>query len=123
MAVMSPVDIVNNYFFSWKEYDIDLLTKIFHPKATYNIKPIHQVLTGIEEICRYWERNKKRQRNIIVEWEIIKTTLSSIDCEFNAEFWDNEESEQQRISGNISFVIIDGIIYSLSETYQKTVLG
>jgi len=52
---------VNNYFVAWKNYDIEMLKYIFSHSAKYIIRG-RRVYKGIDEIVKYWERNKKRQK-------------------------------------------------------------
>ena len=80
---------VENYFIAWKNYDIDLLKSIFTQSAKYIIRR-KKVYNGIEEIIKYWERNKERQKNIELHWRKLYSSLQCEVMELGAYFWDKE---------------------------------
>ena len=113
---------VDNYFKAWLSYDTMLLTQIFSPEATYDIKPRERVLIGQDEICRYWKRNKDRQKKLDVQWDVINSTQDQAISKFLANFIDIAEQQNQSILGVIHFLFNkNGQIIALSETYTKTV--
>lgn len=117
---MLPVETVSKYFLAWQDHNLSLLRQIFDSNAQYTIVSKNLVFNGIEEICKYWQRNKERQQNLRVIWWILNVEESSVRCKFIATFYDNQEQQQQEISGLITYRLgREGIIISLSETYQK----
>lgn len=109
---------VNLYFKAWREYDLTLLREVFTNEAKYIIENKNRVFEGIEEISRYWLRNKSRQNNIVLEWKMNTDN----DVSFCACFWDSEECEQQEVVGDIHFIFDEnGRIVELREYYSKTI--
>lgn len=110
---------VKNYFVAWERYDIDLLKKIFSPNAHYVIKN-KCVYCGIDEITDYWLRNRKRQENLELKWNILKSEKSKDIVRFYATFWDSEEFMYNIINGEITFKFnYENVIILLSEFYNK----
>lgn len=118
MGAFMNRDKIDLYFKAWKEYDVTLLREIFTNEANYIIENKNQTFEGIEEISRYWLRNKARQNNIKLEWK----TNTDNDVSFRAQFWDSEECELQEIVGDIHFIFdANGRIDELREYYSKIV--
>lgn len=110
--------IINLYFEAWKTYDISLLHKIFSPNAKYVIENKKKTYIGIEEICQYWLRNKNRQRDLQLCWK----NVADANAIFSAQFWDDDEKENQEIIGDIHFDICsDDKIVELRECYKKII--
>lgn len=110
---------VGKYFTAWENYDMDLLKAIFLPTAKYIVRR-KKTLCGIDEILKYWERNKKRQKKIQLHWKIIASGFKSEVVQFGAYFWDAEDKKYTKINGQIIFKY-DGNsrISSLTEAYKK----
>jgi hypothetical protein len=114
---------IENYFHSWKNYDVSLLADIFAANAVYIIQPNNQTLSGVNAIQQYWLRNARRQRNLVISWQLIDWLAQDYICTFEAQFDDIEERETHRIAGHINFTLNNnGCIVVLSETYSKEVL-
>lgn len=112
---------VENYFIAWKNYDIDLLKSIFTQSAKYIIRR-KKVYNGIEEIIKYWERNKERQKNIELHWRILNSSFQCEVVEFGAYFWDMESKMYTKINGQIIFKYdSNNQITSLTESYKKRI--
>lgn len=110
---------VAKYFIAWKEYDMDLLRDIFFSTAKYVIRG-KRTYYGIEEIVQYWERNKKRQKDIQLYWKILNTSFHCEIVEFGAYFWDLEEEVYTKINGQIIFKYNSkNQIIKLTEAYKK----
>lgn len=110
---------VENYFIAWKNYDIGLLKSIFSQSAKYIIRR-KKVYDGIDEIVKYWERNKKRQKNIQLHWKILHSSFQCEVVEFGAYFWDIESKMYTKVNGQIIFKYnCDNQITSLTEAYKK----
>lgn len=110
---------VKNYFIAWEKYDINLLKKIFLPNAHYIIEG-KKIYSGIDEIVTYWLWNKKRQENLQLKWNIIKSEKLRDIVSFNAIFWDSEECLHNIINGEITFEFTkENVIVLLSEFYSK----
>ncbi len=117
MPTLSHLELADKYFFSWLTYSIQDVRNLFHSDARYLIKPRNRVLHGIDEMCDYWKRNSKRQRDLVVDWAYIKESGNLITFAFTANFYDKEEMQYQYISGEIDFLIENNRILSLEETY------
>lgn len=112
---------VENYFIAWKNYDIDLLMSIFTQSAKYIIRR-KKVYNGIEEIIKYWKRNKERQKNIELHWRILNSSFQCEVVEFGAYFWDMESKMYTKINGQIIFKYdSNNQITSLTESYKKRI--
>lgn len=112
---------VENYFIAWKNYDIDLLKSIFTQSAKYIIRR-KKVYNGIEEIIKYWKRNKERQKNIELHWRILNSSFQCEVVEFGAYFWDMESKMYTKINGQIIFKYdSNNQITSLTESYKKRI--
>lgn len=110
---------VEKYFIAWEKYDINLLKKIFSPNAHYIIKG-KKIYRGINEIKAYWLRNEKRQKNLHLNWNIIKSEELMDIVNFNATFWDSEDNINNIINGRITFKFNnENTIILLSEIYSK----
>lgn len=108
--------IIDLYFKAWQDYNTVLLREVFSVDAKYVIENKNRCFKGIEEICKYWHRNKKRQANLALEWK----TESVSRIWFRACFYDREEHEFQEISGIMSFCFNkQGKICELREYYNK----
>lgn len=115
-------EVIENYFISWKNYDLKLLSNIFEVESTYSIINKSFCYKGINEITNYWIRNSKRQKDLDLKWEITKENKKVTTVTFNANFYDIEEKEYNNINGCINFYINKNKkIYKLSETYNKKV--
>ena len=114
---------VKKYFIAWRTYDVSLLRSIFIPSAKYIIRNKERILNGIDEIEQYWQRNKKRQKNIKLRWNIIKAQRYTDEVEFCASFWDEEKCQNIKVNGRIIFKYnaIDQIV-RLSEAYRVKLL-
>ena len=107
---------IDLYFKAWQEYDCVLLGEIFSVDAKYVIENKNRCFQGIEEIRKYWHRNKNRQANLTLEWK----AESDLRIWFRACFYDREEHEFQEISGIMSFGFNkQGKICELREYYNK----
>lgn len=116
--------IVKKYFVCWKTYDTQGLKNLFSRDARYEIMPIYKTLYGLEEIRLYWKKNRIRQRNIEISWDIKKSLPNEVWVDFSAEFIDVNENESQLVSGIILLIIDDNKkIYRLTELYTKKILG
>lgn len=112
---------VKRYFIAWRTYDFELLRKIFSPTAQYVIRNKRRILNGIEEIEKYWTRNKLRQKDIVLRWKIINSQSNMDEVEFYACFEDIEEQQNvtMKVYGRIIFKYDDmGKIVRLSEAYR-----
>jgi len=119
-VIINHYRIVNDYFRAWIKFDKQLVRKLFDENAKYVIKPSNKVLHGHPEIISYWERNKKRQRNLKIRWGIISYNNRKIIIRFKAIFFDLEDNESQLIKGIINLYIKgNGKIFMLSESYRK----
>lgn len=131
--------ILEQYFAAWQSHDTSALSRIFTLDADYDIRPRERVLHGLAEIEAYWRRNAARQANLRVHWTLLaeKATTGStnqadgskksvehsgqLGAYFSADFFDREEQEQQRVTGELYITIAsDGRISRLWETYEKT---
>lgn len=118
-AVIDHKQRVENYFIAWKHYDTILLKTIFSKTAKYIIRGKKTYL-GIEEIIKYWERNRKRQKNIRLHWKIVKSSFKCEVVEFGAYFWDAESELFTKINGQIIFKYDNNNqITKLTEAYKK----
>ncbi|WP_251500129.1 hypothetical protein [Otoolea muris] len=110
---------VENYFIAWKNYDIELLKSIFSQSAKYIIRR-KKVYNGIEEIVKYWKKNKERQKNIQLHWKILNSSFRCEVVEFGAYFWDIESKMYTKVNGQIIFKYdCNNQITSLTESYKK----
>ena len=110
---------VENYFIAWKNYDIELLKSIFSESAKYIIRR-KKVYNGIEEIVKYWKKNKERQKNIQLHWKILNSSFRCEVVEFGAYFWDIESKMYTKVNGQIIFKYdCNNHITSLTESYKK----
>jgi hypothetical protein len=110
-------DLFDKYLRAWQNHDTNLVREIFDVSAEYKIegKPS---LYGVEAICAYWERNKKRQYNLKI-CPPLKQTNTSTMCSFVfcVNFVDLEEKEKQTVYGLIALRYANGKIFELSESY------
>lgn len=119
----SRIDYVKSYFYAWQTHSTDLLYLIFTPDAKYIIRNKARSYSGICEIAAYWERNKRRQKNLRLTWDFIECGECVETVVFRAQFEDIEEGERNSINGQITFVHDDtNRIVELSEEYQKIVI-
>lgn len=110
---------VENYFVAWKNYDIELLRTIFSQSAKYIIRG-KRVYTGIDEIVKYWEKNKNRQKGIQLHWKIIRSSFQCEVVQFGAYFWDLESGMYTKVNGQIIFKYDqNNQIITLTEAYKK----
>lgn len=110
---------VKKYFIAWQTYDLKLLCSIFSPTAKYIIRNKNRSLNGIEEIEQYWQRNKRRQKDIQLRWKIIRSRPHTDEVEFYAYFGDIEEQKIVRVFGRIIFTYnATEQIIKLSEAYR-----
>lgn len=116
---ITPTTVADNYFIAWKYYDFELLNNIFTRDAKYIISNKKRVITGIEDISKYWKRNKDRQKNIKLTYRIKGIKRDLIKVIFQAKFYDIEENQNQTISGYIMFKTKCGKISKLEERYVK----
>ena len=79
-----------------------MLKAIFSQSAKYIIRG-KRVYDGIDEIIKYWERNKARQKNIQLHWKIVESSFRCEVVEFGAYFWDLESKMHTKINGQIIF--------------------
>lgn len=115
---------VDRYFTAWLKHDSLSIKGLFTSEATYNIKPRKRVLKGQDEICAYWDRNKERQDNLVLEWIVIKSNRKQVKSDFVATFFDNIEQQHQCIRGTIQFIFnAKGQVVDLSETYEKIIIS
>lgn len=120
-AIIVTKVLITKYFESWRNYDINLLQEIFDPSAKYCIKNKKRVYNGIEEIVAYWNRNKDRQRNLSLMWNILKCEKMYGCVSFHAVFFDIEEKNTNIIDGIIRIHVSENNrIVVLSEEYSKT---
>lgn len=118
MGVFTNQEKIDLYFKAWQEYDLYLLHEVFSEDAKYVIENKNTSYEGIEAICQYWVRNKKRQKGLTLAWH----TDLDFSTVFKARFWDCEESEDQEIIGKINFSFdAQGKIVELREKYYKNV--
>ena len=118
-AFISRKKRVRNYFIAWKNYDIEMLKAIFSQSAKYIIRG-KRVYDGIDEIIKYWERNKERQKNIQLHWKIVESSFRCEIVEFGAYFWDLESKMHTKINGQIIFKYDrNNKIICLTEAYKK----
>lgn len=113
-------NIIKSYFESWKHYDNALLERIFHKNATYKIKPKNRSLKGHDQLLKYWTRNKNRQRNIRLKWDILNRNIYTYKVSFEAKFYDFEERENQKVEGVINFSFYKKKVIRLTEQYKKS---
>jgi len=110
---------IEKYFVAWKEYDIYLLKEIFSQSAKYVIRG-KKVYNGIDEIIGYWEKNKRRQKNIQLHWKIVNSSSRCEVVEFGAYFWDMDSRVSTKINGQIIFKYdCNNQIICLTEAYKK----
>ena len=110
---------VENYFIAWKNYDIEFLKSIFSESSKYIIRR-KKVYNGIEEIVKYWKKNKERQKNIQLHWKILNSSFRCEVVEFGAYFWDIESKMYTKVNGQIIFKYdCNNQITSLTESYKK----
>lgn len=110
---------VNNYFKAWELYDIALLKNIFDQNAKYTIRG-KRIYRGIDQIIEYWEKNKKRQKDLHLHWEIKKSTARCDIVEFGAYFYDLTTKLYNKINGTIIFKYDENDrIKVLTEAYKK----
>ena len=109
--------IIEKYLTAWDTHDVRLVRELFDPDAVYNISGKKR-LNGIDEICGYWERNKRRQHNLRVlpPLELSDGTASS-SFMFCARFVDTEEKEDQTVYGHIHIEVRNDKVMQLSESY------
>lgn len=113
-------DPVEKYFLAWITHDSDLLRTTFEPFAKYIIINKNKVYNGIEEIDKYWIRNRKRQTDLKVKWKVIDSKPFCVLVDFMAVFVDTEDMEQNTICGRITFKIsTNNRVAELSEEYTK----
>ena len=118
MGVLSPEEIVGLYFRCSEKYDLGLLRKIFDDNLKYIIND-NLAYKNIGELTNYWIRNQKRQRNIVLEYKLIKRVGTLTFVDFLATFDDCLELAHNIIDGIILFEINEGKILRLSEWYNK----
>lgn len=110
--------LVNAYFKSWREHDVEALSKIFTVDCEYHIKD-KPSLNGLHELQVYWNRNKDRQRELDVFDPIVfEATADATKVAFCATFLDSEEKQNQTVFGEITFFFKDGKISRLTESYR-----
>ncbi len=114
---MIEQDPYEKYLRAWRDHDTGLVRELFDTSAVYDIAG-KEPLRGIEAICRYWERNKKRQYNLKILPPLkLLDTLNTCSFVFCANFVDTEEREHQTVYGTITLEHQDGKILSLAESY------
>jgi hypothetical protein len=118
-ATANHDNIVCDYFISWQNHDIGLLNLIFDSQSVYVILPKTRIYKGIDEISNYWDRNRIRQKDLIISWDFLNKSESIINTEFSACFYDNEEGKYNKIEGIIQFIFNSNVIVYLSENYIK----
>ena len=108
---------VEKYLAAWNNHDTKLIRELFDASAVYKMAG-KQPLQGIEAICRYWERNKKRQYNLKIFPPLkLSDAPNSSSFVFCATFADTEEREDQTVYGHITLQHRDGRIFDLAESY------
>lgn len=118
-AIINHNQRVKKYFIAWENYDTDLLRSIFLSSAKYIIRG-KRVYYGIDEIEAYWERNRRRQKDIKLHWRIINSSWYCEIVEFGAYFWDLESQLYTKINGTIIFKYDhNNKITKLTEAYKK----
>ena len=55
--------LLSKYSLAWTNHDVELIQKIFHKDAIYQINGKVQ-LKGISAIIKYWEDNKAEQEKV-----------------------------------------------------------
>ena len=120
VRTVDPANLVAEYFRIWRDYDLSAISRIFAPDGTYVIHSIHRTIRGHREISDYFLRNKRRQKDLSLDWAILHCAAGYSQASFRAKFFDREEGQRQTIKGIISFSIdSNGQIRSLSEAYEK----
>ena len=116
-----PKTLAKTYFEAWRTHDLTALGRIFDPGARYVILNKQTTFDGLEEISRYWIRNKARQRQLRVSYVAKEKNVAGdvIDLVFAAEFIDIIERERQDIIGDMTIKVSDGFIGEITETYWK----
>src|SRR3989442_15920829 len=110
--------LLEKYFKAWSDHDVDLVREIFHESATYDMVG-KKSLSSLNEIIDYWERNKRRQRNLIILPQVrLDVPPEAPSCVFCASFIDIEEHENQTVYGRIMLSYEKGKIIRVSETYH-----
>ena len=108
---------IEKYLRAWKSHDTSLVRELFDVSAVYDIAG-KEPLRGIEEICRNWERNKRRQYNLKIFPPLkLSDTQNTCSFVFCARFTDLEEKERQTAYGRIELQHRDGKILTLTESY------
>ena len=121
-ATIVTKELINKYFKAWINYDIVLLNEIFESSAKYIIINKKRVYEGIEEITSYWNRNKNRQRDLSLRWEVLECQASYGCVSFHATFFDVEEKTTNIIDGILRIHKSENNrIDVFSEEYRKTV--
>jgi hypothetical protein len=109
--------IIEKYIDAWITHDNEIIREIFDTSASYNIEG-KQPLKGIEAICDYWERNKRRQHNLRILPPLKLTSDPNTEAFiFCASFADSEERENQTVYGHIQLRLQEGKVVSLMESY------
>lgn len=122
-AITDLFNVIEAYFRAWQNHNVADIQRIFADQAIYKIGPRNRDLVGKEEISAYWRRNKKRQKELSVEWELIGVLHNSVKASFHATFYDTEENNKQSITGIITFFVNDSNKISLlSEHYSKKLI-
>jgi hypothetical protein len=112
--------IIDDYFWSWLRYDTGRLARVFDARAEYHISPRNRTLMGLGAITEYWLRNKRRQQDIAVTWDVRREEASDVFVTFTATFYDIDGRHQEVIEGEfVARFDRHGKIRIFTEHYAK----
>jgi ketosteroid isomerase-like protein len=111
-------ETITRYFEAWQKHDVKMLATIFDNNCEYEIDG-KSGYSGISEITKYWQRNKKRQIELeVLDPHIYVDEGNSAKVAFCAVLTDIEQNQLQTVFGAIEFEFENAKIVKLSERYQ-----
>lgn len=102
--------LLDKYFTAWRRQDAQLLTEVFSAGATYHEKPFENVITGLEEIVKYWRDRVEIQRHpiprpirvvvkdndVVADWGATFEGATADRIELRGLLWCTADSETRR---------------------------
>lgn len=116
-------ELVMQYKKAWEQHDLNILKKLFSQDAIYQEKREREPFDGIDNICKYWVRNARQQKNVVFSPLFITEDDNLLRCLWKSKFYREDLKRWLILTGEFIAEIRDNKIYSFKENYEKTIVS
>lgn len=95
---MQSSEIEERYFEAWRAHDWQLLEAITEPDISYEING-KDGYSGHDQLRAYWDRNRERQKDLVVRTQQIESARSWSTHTFYSRFYNVPKGEYQIVLG------------------------